>query len=222
MLFWAGLRGAVGVALASGIQGKNASALRTTVLIVVVLTVVVFGGTTSRMLEVMGIKMGVEDDEASSDEDDDNEYPYLNIRKGSNNNYFNHQSSTSFNDNPYIDEENIGNINLSPNLNIHTTTSSTSLNKNNTSPSKRPPGDVKNKAIFNNNNSDLDDDDDNEILPIATSSTELDQRSQQQQLQNNDNNNPHLAFRDGRWFTELDERYLLPIFSNSVANRRQK
>ena len=61
MLFWAGLRGAVGVALAAGFQGDNAEILRTTVLTVVVLTVVVFGGTTARMLEILGIRTGVED-----------------------------------------------------------------------------------------------------------------------------------------------------------------
>ncbi|KAG8953889.1 monovalent cation:H+ antiporter, CPA1 (nhx1) [Tulasnella sp. 419] len=70
MLFWAGLRGAVGVALAAGFQGENAPALRTTVLLVVVLTVIMFGGTTARMLEVLGIRVGVEDggDADSSDE----------------------------------------------------------------------------------------------------------------------------------------------------------
>jgi sodium/hydrogen exchanger-like protein 6/7 len=70
MLFWAGLRGAVGVALAAGITGDNADALRTTILVVVVLTVIIFGGTTARMLEVLGIRVGVEDEEASSDEED--------------------------------------------------------------------------------------------------------------------------------------------------------
>jgi sodium/hydrogen exchanger-like protein 6/7 len=44
MLFWAGLRGAVGVALAAGFTGPNSGALRTTVLVVVVLTVIMFGG----------------------------------------------------------------------------------------------------------------------------------------------------------------------------------
>ncbi|KAI9878729.1 MAG: monovalent cation:H+ antiporter, CPA1 (nhx1) [Watsoniomyces obsoletus] len=37
MLYWAGLRGAVGVALAAGLQGANGWALRATVLVVVVL-----------------------------------------------------------------------------------------------------------------------------------------------------------------------------------------
>ena len=70
MLFWAGLRGAVGVALAAGITGDNADALRTTILVVVVLTVIIFGGTTARMLEILGIRVGVEDEDASDDDDD--------------------------------------------------------------------------------------------------------------------------------------------------------
>ncbi|KZS95680.1 sodium/hydrogen exchanger [Sistotremastrum niveocremeum HHB9708] len=70
MLFWAGLRGAVGVALAAGFQGPNAQVLRMTVLVVVVLTVVLFGGTTSRMLEVLGIRVGVEDGNASDSDDE--------------------------------------------------------------------------------------------------------------------------------------------------------
>ncbi len=71
MLFWAGLRGAVGVALAAGFKGNNAQTLRTTVLVVVVLTVVLFGGTTSRMLEILGIRTGVEDDDPSSSDDEE-------------------------------------------------------------------------------------------------------------------------------------------------------
>ncbi|CCO30193.1 putative Na(+)/H(+) antiporter C15A10,06 [Rhizoctonia solani AG-1 IB] len=74
MLFWAGLRGAVGVALAAGFKGENANALRTSVLVVVVLTVILFGGTTARMLEVLGIRTGVEDDDADSDDEPLNEY----------------------------------------------------------------------------------------------------------------------------------------------------
>ena len=71
MLFWAGLRGAVGVALAAGFKGPNAQTLRTTVLIVVVLTVILFGGTSARMLEILGIRTGVEDEDASSSEEED-------------------------------------------------------------------------------------------------------------------------------------------------------
>ncbi|EEB09412.1 CPA1 sodium ion/proton antiporter [Schizosaccharomyces japonicus yFS275] len=68
MLFWAGLRGAVGVALAAGLEGENAQSLRATILVVVVLTVIIFGGTTARMLEIMGIQTGVEDEEESDGE----------------------------------------------------------------------------------------------------------------------------------------------------------
>ncbi|TKY89943.1 hypothetical protein EX895_001241 [Sporisorium graminicola] len=71
MLFWAGLRGAVGFALSAGIEGQNAIALQTTVLVTVVLTVIVFGGTTAQMLEILGIRTGVQDDEGESDEEEE-------------------------------------------------------------------------------------------------------------------------------------------------------
>jgi sodium/hydrogen exchanger-like protein 6/7 len=71
MLFWAGLRGAVGVALAADLQKtKHVKALQMTVLLVVVLTVIIFGGTTARMLEIMGIKTGVVEEVDSDDEFD--------------------------------------------------------------------------------------------------------------------------------------------------------
>lgn len=70
MLFWAGLRGAVGVALAALLDGDNAAALRATVLVVVVLTVIIFGGTTARMLEILGIRTGVVEEPDSDDEFD--------------------------------------------------------------------------------------------------------------------------------------------------------
>ena len=70
MIFWAGLRGAVGVALAAGLEGTNGPALRATVLVVVVLTVIIFGGTTARMLEILGIRTGVMDEIDSDDEFD--------------------------------------------------------------------------------------------------------------------------------------------------------
>lgn len=70
MLFWAGLRGAVGVALAAGLTGPNGFALRATVLVVVVLTVIIFGGTTARMLEILEIRTGVVEEIDSDDEFD--------------------------------------------------------------------------------------------------------------------------------------------------------
>ncbi|KAF7189277.1 Endosomal/prevacuolar sodium/hydrogen exchanger [Pseudocercospora fuligena] len=70
MLFWAGLRGAVGVALAAGLSGKDGAALRATVLVTVVLTVIIFGGTTARMLEILNIRTGVVEEIDSDDEFD--------------------------------------------------------------------------------------------------------------------------------------------------------
>ncbi|KAI5793114.1 Sodium/hydrogen exchanger family-domain-containing protein [Geopyxis carbonaria] len=85
MLFWAGLRGAVGVALAAGFTGENGNTLRATVLVVVVLTVIVFGGTTARMLEILGIRTGVVEEIDSDDEFDiENNGAYFknNARRG--------------------------------------------------------------------------------------------------------------------------------------------
>ncbi|KAF9179690.1 monovalent cation:H+ antiporter, CPA1 (nhx1) [Haplosporangium sp. Z 767] len=71
MLFWAGLRGAVAFALAASLDGVNeAAALKTTILVVVVLSVIVFGGTTARMLAILGVKVGCIDSEGESDDDE--------------------------------------------------------------------------------------------------------------------------------------------------------
>lgn len=76
MIYWAGLRGAVGVALAEGLQGKPRFALRATVLVVVVLTVIIFGGTTARMLEILQIRTGVVEEIDSDDEFDIEPVPH--------------------------------------------------------------------------------------------------------------------------------------------------
>ena len=75
MLFWAGLRGAVGVALAMGLKGDAKWTLLATVLVVVVLTVILFGGTTPSMLEILGIKTGCIDETVDSDDEFDIEMP---------------------------------------------------------------------------------------------------------------------------------------------------
>lgn len=75
MLFWAGLRGAVGVALAALLNGANSYALKATVLVVVVLTVIIFGGTTARMLEILGIRTGVVEEVDTDDEFDIEQAP---------------------------------------------------------------------------------------------------------------------------------------------------
>lgn len=82
MLFWAGLRGAVGFALSAGITGQNAVALQTTVLVTIVLTLLVFGGTTAQMLDILGIRTGVQDDEGDSSDEEDADVGMARIRGG--------------------------------------------------------------------------------------------------------------------------------------------
>ncbi|KAF2095057.1 sodium/hydrogen exchanger [Rhizodiscina lignyota] len=85
MLYWAGLRGAVGVALAAGLTGENGYVLKATVLVVVVLTVIIFGGTTSRMLEILNIRIGVVEEIDSDDEFD------IEVVPGANGTYARHR-----------------------------------------------------------------------------------------------------------------------------------
>lgn len=195
MLFWAGLRGAVGVALAAGITGDNADALRTTILVVVVLTVIVFGGTTARMLEVLGIRMGVEDEDASSDEEGWTSRPgNLALAMGPGSRRYAGQNGRGYGDDDEID--------LSP-------ADSPYLHANRSSGSRRSlardPRRLSSRSGFSSSESD-----DGEPLPSAGPYDEAREMPPQ----------PGMIFRDGQWFTALDERYLLPLFSNSVTARR--
>ncbi|EJD43554.1 sodium/hydrogen exchanger [Auricularia subglabra TFB-10046 SS5] len=194
MLFWAGLRGAVGVALAAGFTGDNAGFLRTTVLAVVLLTVVVFGGTTARMMEIIGIRTGVEDDQGSSDEDGDPFGPH---------------SPASYNfegrngKDSYPPEH--GNPGVNPYSHHHQSRSldGTSVMSGNpwmAGPSR--PGNVSPSAHSSESDS-------AEVFPLASTSAP----QQQQQL-------PGARDRErGKWFVDLDERYLMPLFSNATASR---
>lgn len=80
MIFWAGLRGAVGVALAMGFSGEAKWTLLATVLVVVVLTVILFGGTTASMLEILGIKIGCVDETGDSDDEFEIEAPRISLQ----------------------------------------------------------------------------------------------------------------------------------------------
>jgi sodium/hydrogen exchanger-like protein 6/7 len=212
MLFWAGLRGAVGVALAAGFKGPNAQMMRTTVLIVVVLTVVIFGGTTARMLEVLGIRTGVEDDAvASSDEDEPMPVPGRNAWVGLGGNgrgsRFLDDESSAFGQPP----RGAGRIGTHYNARLYNHQFQNQSLSNN--PPLSPSG-----AIFSTASSESYDSD-GDILPLAPTSHEN---------TNNSNNNTHpprvnasssMVGDDGKWFQTLDERYLLPIFSNATASR---
>lgn len=196
MLFWAGLRGAVGVALAAGITGDNADALRTTILVVVVLTVIVFGGTTARMLEVLGIRVGVEDEDASSDEEDGwtRHHGNLGLQMGPGSRRYAREA---------FQEDNLSE-NGSPYL--HPGGASGSRR------ALRPAFTQQARSGFSTNS---DDSEDGEPLPSATYGT-----SEYDAAEEGIPTKPGMIFRDGQWFTALDERYLLPLFSNSVTARR--
>ncbi|KAG8828969.1 monovalent cation:H+ antiporter, CPA1 (nhx1) [Serendipita sp. 400] len=210
MLFWAGLRGAVGVALAAGFTGTSAEALRTTVLVVVVLTVIMFGGTTARMLEVMGIRTGVEEiDESSSEEE---ERAWLRSgRLGPSGARWN-QSPSRFRDSP----------------NNHTSRHTRRWSRSNPNPLPSQHQTI-NTSLFDGGSSDSDG---NEVLPMSRSN-----QNRYSQTQRNPNSSRSHRFADvpavngqggpnnslrqagEAWFHAIDERYLLPLFSNAVASR---
>lgn len=211
MLFWAGLRGAVGVALAAGITGDNADALRTTILVVVVLTVIVFGGTTARMLEVLGIRVGVEDEDASSDEEEGwtSHHGNLALQMGPGSRRYAGQNGRGM----YGESE----------LDLHSPAGSPYLGPSSAAGMQMPQrsgagsagrpafGGAQYPSRSGFTNSD-DESDDDQPLPPPSASTE--------NYGSDDPSTQGMVFRDGQWFTALDERYLLPLFSNSVTARR--
>lgn len=212
MLFWAGLRGAVGVALAAGFQGPNKTALRTTVLVVVVLTVIVFGGTTSRMLEIMNIRTGVVEDDDSNSEDEDN-------------------VGRSFYDKYDDDEPSV--LHRSSSWNNLADTSRRSDIKSPSSQFLNPQD-----AQFppRRNTEDSDNDSDGSDLPPPATSSHFRSLSRHTTSGASRDTSPvgrasmtisrallsvkETVEHPQEWFTSFDERYLMPMFSNSTASRR--
>ncbi|KAF8154217.1 Sodium/hydrogen exchanger family-domain-containing protein [Crassisporium funariophilum] len=214
MLFWAGLRGAVGVALAAGFKGPNAQMMRTTVLIVVVLTVVIFGGTTARMLEVLGIRTGVEDDAgASSDEEEPMNPPGRNawVGRGGNGSLGRY--------NRFMDEDSSalttsqGTARGAGRIGTHYNSRLYNHQFQQNSHQNAPSSPVtQSNAIFSAASSDSYDSD-AEVLPLAPTSQQDNAHPPRQ------NASSVGIGEDGKWFQALDERYLLPIFSNATASR---
>lgn len=209
MLFWAGLRGAVGVALAAGFKGDNAQILRTTVLVVVVITVLFFGGTTARMLEVLGIRTGVEDEAASSSDED--EPPLGRTWLGSNRRGSGSRRWGSFDDPSYLASSptyargaaNIGSHYAPRNYNHHL---------------QQPPlSPFHNGAIFSASSD--SDSDPAEVLPLAATIHQEPSSYTRPGHQPRSQSISGAVGEDGKWFQALDERYLLPLFSNATASR---
>ncbi|KAH9924232.1 sodium/hydrogen exchanger [Amylocystis lapponica] len=215
MLFWAGLRGAVGVALASGFKGESAQTLRTTVLVVVVLTVIVFGGTTARMLEVLGIRTGVEDEEASSS--DDEEAPLGSAawyaRRGGRWGRFMDDEGGLF---ASQQEAGYGRGRVG----VHYAEPLRSYNHQ----AQTPVSALNNNTVFSAASSESFDSDGGEVLPLATTSMG-EVGSPGGRRRSRDVGAPGGAgpaagtVDEGKWFQALDERYLLPLFSNATASR---
>ncbi|THH26390.1 hypothetical protein EUX98_g7804 [Antrodiella citrinella] len=217
MLFWAGLRGAVGVALAAGFKGENAQTLRITVLVVVVLTVVVFGGTTARMLEVLGIRTGVEDEGASDSDDEEylarNPWMRRNGRWQDEETYMPPQSSTF--GGRMSGRGQVG-VHYEPRVQIPR-----SFNHQ----AQSPVSPLNNNTIFSAASSDSYESDGGEVLPMAVTSPMIDHHkavaAAAREGRESGRSSPIVAgtSQEAQWFQALDERYLLPLFSNATASR---
>ncbi|KAG1725798.1 sodium/hydrogen exchanger [Suillus paluster] len=202
MLFWSGLRGAVGVALAAGFKGENAQTLRTTVLVVVVLTVFVFGGTTARMLEILGIRTGVEDEAASSSDDEDappGRNPWQNRRNSGAWNRYTDDSEPL----PYFSPSQHGYGRAAGRVGSHYATRGYNHHP------QAPPSPIGNTMFSAASSESFESE--GEVLPMATTSAEAGPSA--------DRHDGAQASEDGKWFQALDERYLLPLFSNATASR---
>ncbi|TFK71185.1 sodium/hydrogen exchanger [Pluteus cervinus] len=245
MLFWAGLRGAVGVALAAGFKGPNAQIMRTTVLVVVVLTVLLFGGTTARMLEILGIRTGVEDD-AASDSDDEELYGGGYGRRlsnaGASGGGRGGWMRYSDDETSYLapqDRENRDRRAAS--IGSHYALRGYNPNQHVSRPSNHGIA-----GIFSTGSSDsFDSDDVGEVLPMApTAQHTLNSPPPQQQSHPSHSRGASVVdlqqggavggvgsgipprrssggvtIEDRKWFQTLDEQYLLPLFSNATASR---
>jgi len=236
MLFWAGLRGAVGVALAAGFNGPNAKVLRMTVLLVVVITVLFFGGTTARMLEVMKIRTGVPDEDGGSDSED--EEPF--------NDYY---SPLSRNSGMFAGRRMNGGVarfsreyqegasrvgahyGAQRAYNHHVLSQDRYRAEENSVPaSPVAPGHATHQpgVVFSAASSDSYDSD-AEVLPLApTANPPPDHLTDSISRNASSSSFAGLFARgggatssneEGKWFQAIDERYLLPLFSNATASR---
>jgi sodium/hydrogen exchanger-like protein 6/7 len=215
MLFWAGLRGAVGVALAAGFKGNNAQTLRMTVLVVVVFTVVLFGGTTARMLEVLEIRTGVDDEGATSSDDDE---PILTRRTGRYHRLPDDYQAYSraaarigshYANIPRSYNHHTQNLNQSP--------SRTALHHG--TQSQQPFSPLRTGSVFSAASSDSDVSDGGEVLPLASTSSGAPADGVPGPESSSLAVGPAERSEDSKWFQAIDERYLLPLFSNATASR---
>lgn len=198
MTFWAGLRGAVGVALALGIQGEYKYTLLATVLVVVVLTVIIFGGTTANMLEILNIKIGCEPENDESDDEFDIEIPRNGILRDSTDIPLqsNYLDDNSRDDSPHFFIPTDENIDSKNNVNQSTISLSNNNNSNNSKNRRDGPG---------NSDSNL-----HGQSRTRFAMTEIAKNS------NNNNNSGFLA-TNSEWFQNFDENVLKPVFLDNPS-----
>ena len=192
MLFWAGLRGAVGVGLAAGFTGPNKDALRTTVLVVVVLTVIMLGGTTSRMLEVMGIRTGVDDGGGDSSTDEEERAWLRSGRLGRTGARWDERANLRFGGGSLGLDGSFDRLSELRNGGNAQRISGASTSYNRGSPTR----------VWS---ADEYDSDGGDVLPMSRG----DRPPVGGSLRN----------KSEAWFHAIDERYLMPLFSNAVASR---
>ncbi|KAI0056841.1 sodium/hydrogen exchanger [Artomyces pyxidatus] len=198
MLFWAGLRGAVGVALAAGFQGPNAQILRTTVLVVVVLTVVMFGGTTARMLEVLGIRTGVEDEGASDSDDDEPARALYSAGRGGR---WAREEERVGTPSYFASQQSYGRA--AARVGSHYAGATPRSYNHQAQASPFSP--VRENSVFSAASSESYDSDGGEVLPLAARGAGAESGER--------------TAAGSEWFQSIDERYLLPLFSNATASR---
>ncbi|UZJ57426.1 hypothetical protein CBS101457_006746 [Exobasidium rhododendri] len=234
MLFWAGLRGAVGFALSAGIEGSNAPALQTTVLVTVVLTVIVFGGTTAQMLDILGIRTGVEDDEGdSTDEEEEAEIAAMRLKSmrkrrriaagygvGRNSRATSGETRSLYRDveEPRTAPASIAQSGFTKNQPyVQDDEEDDDDRRSSTSSTEVLPlqhGGSSSSSIYPS--------DDPLISPSTRAVKEFAGGSEEDNSVRKFLDRAGLIMRDGRWFSTLDQRYLTPLFTNSVASRKHE
>lgn len=207
MIFWAGLRGAVGVALALGIQGEAKWALLATVLVVVVLTVIFFGGTTASMLEILGIKVGCVE-ENDSDDEFDIEAPRVALDSTPN---VNIMGNRRFGDVPYADHNTSTNYRNTSNTSLPYIKSSSQSSRNNSNPELPPLDD-------DLNGSDADD-----VFSAGDRNAETTHATSAALAQQHTNGilGAFLSAEEhAKWFTKFDEEVLKPVLLDKSPGQR--
>lgn len=219
MIFWAGLRGAVGVALALGLQGEAKWTLLATVLVVVVLTVIFFGGTTASMLEILGIRVGCVDEHDNLDDEFEIEAPRLSVGNNLNPNLnlmgsrrFPNQQVSTYPPAPYPKRSN-------SKTNIFRGNSGVSLPYIKTNSGNSSSADLNDDEEFNT--SDVDD-----LLVGLANKTNLENVHAAGAAVAQQSNNGLLgaflsAEEHAKWFTKFDEEVLKPVLLDVTPSQAE-